>query len=51
MKTIVDINTEEVLYSTIVEIELQDNEMLVDGGSGEFTHYSIKDKQFYNKEI
>ena len=49
MQTVVNINTEEVLYSTLVEIELQDNEMLVEGGSGEFSHYSIKDKQFYNK--
>lgn len=49
MKTIVDKNTEEVLYSTMVEVELLENEIVVDGLSEDFTHYNLKTKQFYNK--
>lgn len=51
MKTIIDKNTEEVLYATMVEIELSENEIAVDGLSGNFTHCNPITKQFYNKEV
>ena len=49
MKTIIDKNTGQVLYSTLVEVELQDNEMLIDGVSGDFTHYNFETQTFYDK--
>jgi len=49
MKTIIDKNTEEVLYATNVEVELLENEIAVDGLSGDFTHYNLVTKEFYNK--
>lgn len=47
MKTIIDKNTEEVLYSTNFEVELLENEVAVDGLSGDFTHYNLETNQFY----
>jgi len=49
MKTIIDKNTEEVLYSTIVDVELLENEIAVNGLSGDFTHYNLVTKEFYTK--
>jgi len=49
MKTIIDKNTEQVLYATLVEIELQENEIIVDAESSDFTHYDFETKTFYNK--
>lgn len=49
IQTIIDKNTEQVLYSTTVEIELQENEVLIDGESGDFTHYNLITKEFYKK--
>ena len=49
MKTIIDKNTEEVLYATNIEVELLENEIAVDGLSGDFTHYNLVTKEFYNK--
>jgi hypothetical protein len=49
MITIIDKNTEEVLYSTHFEVELLENEISVDGLSGDFTHYNLVTKEFYNK--
>jgi len=51
MKMIIDKNTEEVLYATMVEVELLENEIAIDGSSGDFTHYNLATKEFYNKEI
>lgn len=53
MKTIIDKNTEEVLYAIAdgIEIELLENEIAVDGLNGDFTHYNLITKEFYNKEI
>jgi hypothetical protein len=47
MKTIIDKNTEEVLYSTHFEVELLENEVAVEGLSGDFTHYNLETNQFY----
>jgi len=49
MITIVDKNTEEVLYSTHFQVELLENEIAVDGLSGDFTYYNLVTKEFYNK--
>jgi hypothetical protein len=49
MKTIIDTNTEEVLYATAVEVELLENEIAIDGLSGNFTHYNLVIQEFYNK--
>ena len=49
MITIIDKNTEEVLYSTHFEVELLENEVAVEGLSGDFTHYNLATKEFYNK--
>ena len=48
MITIIDKNTEEVLYATMVEVELLENEVAVEGLSGEFTHYNLVTKEFYS---
>jgi hypothetical protein len=48
MKTIIDKNTEEVLYSTNFEVELLENEVAVDGLSGDFTHYNLVINEFYS---
>jgi len=49
MITIVDKNTEEVLYSSMFEVELKENEIAVDGLSVDFTHYNLVTKEFYIK--
>lgn len=48
MITIIDKNTEEILYATMVEVELLENEIAVDGLSGDFTHYNLETKEFYS---
>lgn len=48
MQTIVDKNTGEILYSTLVEVELLENEIAIDGLSGDFTHYDFETQQFYS---
>lgn len=52
MITIIDKYTEEVLFamSSEIEIELLENQVAVEGFSGDFTHYSFENKKFYNKE-
>ena len=49
IKTIVDKNTGEVLYASLVEVELQENEMLVNASSENFTHYNFETQEFYDK--
>jgi hypothetical protein len=49
MITIVDKNTEEILYCSNFEVALLENEIAVDGLSGEFTHYNLLTKEFYTK--
>ena len=49
IKTIVDKNTGEVLYASLVEVELQENEMLVNASSEDFTHYNFETHEFYDK--
>ena len=49
IKTIVDKNTGEVLYASLVEVELQENEMLVYASSENFTHYNFETQEFYDK--
>ena len=49
MKTIIDKNTGEVLYASFIDVELNENEMIVEGESGNFTHYDFKNSKFYNK--
>lgn len=48
MITIVDKNTEEILYSTNFEVEVLENEVAVEGLSGDFTHYNLETNQFYS---
>lgn len=49
MITIIDKNTEEVLYSSNFEVELLENQIAVEGLSGDFTHYNLETKEFYTK--
>ena len=49
INTIVDKNTGEVLYASLVEVELQENEMLVNASSENFTHYNFETQEFYDK--
>jgi len=49
MITIIDKNTEEVLYCSNFEVDLLENEVAVEGLSGNFTHYNLETKEFYNK--
>ena len=49
MKTIIDKNTGEILYASLVEVELQENEIIIDAESSDFTHYDFETKTFYNK--
>jgi hypothetical protein len=49
MKTIVDKNTGKVLYATLVEIELQENEIFINEVSGDFNYYDFETRTFYNK--
>ena len=48
MITIIDKNTGQVLYSTTLEVELLENEIAVNGLSGDFTHYNLETKEFYS---
>jgi hypothetical protein len=48
MKIIIDKYTGKILYATLIEVELQENEIIIDGLSGDFTHYDFKTKEFYN---
>ena len=48
MITIIDRKTEQVLYSTNFEVELLENEVAVEGLSGDFTHYNLVTKEFYS---
>ena len=49
IKTIIDKNTGEVLYASLVEVELQENEMLVNASSEDFTYYNFETQEFYDK--
>jgi len=48
MITIIDKNTGEVLYASFIDVELQENEIIIEGESGNFTHYNFETKTFYN---
>jgi hypothetical protein len=48
MITIIDKNTEEVLYCSNFEVDLLENEVAVEGLSGDFTHYNLVTKDFYS---
>jgi hypothetical protein len=53
MKRIIDKNTGQLLYATLVEIELQKNEMILEGDyddNFENPYYDFKTDKFYNKE-
>jgi hypothetical protein len=52
MKTIINKNTGKVLYSTEIEVELLDNEILINEiltESFENPYYDFDTKTFYNK--
>jgi hypothetical protein len=48
MKIIIDKYTGKILYATLVEIELQENEIIIEAESGNFTHYDFETKTFYD---
>jgi hypothetical protein len=51
MKVVVDKNTGQVLYGTLVEVELLENEVLIDDlPNSEFTnpYYNFKTQTFYD---
>jgi hypothetical protein len=52
MKTIIEKNTGKVLFGTIIEINLLDNQMAVDEELLEYfenPYYNFETKTFYNK--
>lgn len=48
MKTIINKYTGEILFATLVKVELQENEIIIEAESGDFTHYNFETKEFYN---
>lgn len=52
VKSVIDKESGELLYATIVEVELQENEILIDEVlevEMENPYYNFETKQFYNK--
>ena len=52
MKTIIDKNTGKVLYASIVEVDLLENEMLIDElltEEMENPYFNFETRTFYNK--
>lgn len=53
MKTIIDKNTGKVLYATVIELELIENEIAIDELLTEVMenpYFNFETKTFYNKE-
>lgn len=53
MKTVIDKNTGKVLYATIIDIDLLENEIIVDElvvDNFENPYFNFETKTFYNKE-
>ena len=54
MKRIIDKNTGKLLFASLVEVELQENEMIIEGNytdDFENPHYNFQTDEFYNKEL
>jgi hypothetical protein len=52
MKTIIDKNTGKVLYASIIEVDLLENEMLIDElltEEMENPYFNFETRTFYNK--
>ena len=52
VKSVIDKESGELFYATIVEVELQENEILIDEVlevEMENPYYNFETKQFYNK--